>query len=206
MWPFLSPMLLSLLCFFLSSSVVNSSPPPQPSSADVFYWPVAASEPSLLAQISYNSTSMNSELVTYSPPTLAHAQQSSDLIRIGFFAINTSGSKHWVGTATSWSSFFGDEDNRPVLRLYIESPSEDELYHVALVSSTTFADFSTLVSPRVELVSNEAGPRPHLNQPVIIGPDGKNADEVVEKTFFQKYWWIFLIVTFLAMSGGGEAQ
>ncbi|PYI24242.1 hypothetical protein BO86DRAFT_310588 [Aspergillus japonicus CBS 114.51] len=206
MWPFPSPMLLSLLCFFLSSSVVNSSPSPQLSSADVFYWPAAASEPSFLAQISYNSTSMNSEVVSYSPPTPAHAYESSDLIRIGFFATNSSGSKHWVGTATSWSSFFGDEDHRPTLRLYTKSPYEDELYHVALVSSTTFAAFSTLVSPRVELVSNEAGPRPHLNQPVIIGPDGKNADDVVEKTFFQKYWWIFLIVTFLAMSGGGESQ
>ncbi|PYH47264.1 uncharacterized protein BP01DRAFT_372577 [Aspergillus saccharolyticus JOP 1030-1] len=190
----------------IDDRVANSSPSSQLSPIDVFQWPVTASEPSLLAQISYNSTSMKSDLVSYSPSHALQALNSSELVRIGLFATTASGLKHWVGTVTSWSSLTGDDDRRPILRLYIGSSHQVGIYNVAVIPSAAFVASANLVSPLVELASNEAGPRAHLNQPVIVGPDGKNTDEAIEKTFLQKYWWIFLIVTFLAMSGGGEAQ
>ncbi|RAL13623.1 uncharacterized protein BO97DRAFT_342422 [Aspergillus homomorphus CBS 101889] len=205
MWPLHSPMLISLLCFFLTLRLASSSSSSQLPSADVLYWPVTASEPSLLAQISYNSTSLKSDLTSYSPPSAVDAQ-ASELVRIGLFASTVSGSKHWVGIVTSRSSLLGTEDYRPTLRLHVGLSHKDEVYHVTLIPSTSFAASSTLVRPQLELILNEAGPRPHLNQPVVVGPDGKNADQIIEKTFFQKYWWVFLIVAFLAMSGGGEAQ
>ena len=60
----------------------------------------------------------------------------------------------------------------------------------------------------VELIPPRPGPTPKLNtrKPPSIGVDGKEvpAEEVQEKSFLQKYWWVFLIVTAFAMLGGGD--
>ena len=71
-------------------------------------------------------------------------------------------------------------------------PSPEELAHV-----------------QVELVPATPGPIPKLNsrKPPVIGADGKEAPaegEVSEKSFFQKYWWAFLIITVVAMLGSGD--
>lgn len=66
-----------------------------------------------------------------------------------------------------------------------------------------------LANVHVELIPPTPGPLPKLNsrkQPVI-GPDGKETPaegDVPEKTFFQKYWWVFLILTVVAMAGSGD--
>jgi hypothetical protein len=54
-----------------------------------------------------------------------------------------------------------------------------------------------------------SGPVPKLNsrKPTVVGPDGKESPaegEVSEKSFFQKYWWVFLILTVVAMAGSGD--
>jgi hypothetical protein len=61
----------------------------------------------------------------------------------------------------------------------------------------------------VELITPTPGPMPKLNsrKPTVIGPDGKEAPaegEVPEKSFFQKYWWVFLLLTVVAMAGSGD--
>ncbi|PYI12102.1 hypothetical protein BO78DRAFT_302089 [Aspergillus sclerotiicarbonarius CBS 121057] len=201
--------LLPALSLFSSLSVAISSPS-QPLSAEILCWPVSSPEPTILARVSYESTALKSELVSYSTPTITtcgdHESQdaSQDLIRLGLYTTTSTNAKQWVGTLASRSSFAGSEDHRPTLRLHV-GPS-NEIYYVDLLPSTSSTTSSTPVSPQIELVSNQAGSRPHLNQPVILGPNGKKAEEVAEKTFFQKYWWLFLVITFLAMSGGGESQ
>ena len=60
----------------------------------------------------------------------------------------------------------------------------------------------------VELIAPKAGPVPKLNsrKPPVVGADGKEvpAEEVPEKSFFQKYWWAFILISILAMAGSGE--
>ncbi|GKZ26914.1 hypothetical protein AbraIFM66951_003539 [Aspergillus brasiliensis] len=194
----------------LSSLSTATSSSSLPLSAEILCWPVSAPEPSVLAHVSYDSTTLQPELTSSSTNIVAacygHEPQdaSNDLIRLGVYTSTPTNSKQWVGTLASRSSLSGSENDRPTLRLHI-GPS-NEIYYVDLLSSASSTTSSTPVSPQLELLSSQAGPRPHLNQPIVLGPDGKNAEEVVEKTIFQKYWWVFLIVTFLAMSGGGESQ
>ncbi|KAL1963300.1 hypothetical protein VTN77DRAFT_8523 [Rasamsonia byssochlamydoides] len=204
---------ISVFVFFSLLYIVAAVSPSTtlPASADVFFWPVASPQPSLLARIAYDPSTLETSVLSYNPPDDANRTPvgedggAEDLIRIGFFVSTPSNSKQWVGSLISRSSLVGevitDDPSRPKLQLHL-SPA-NELYHVSLSLPSKQNSSSTL---DVDLVHADAGPRPHLNKPVVVGPDGKDTEEVVEKTFFQKYWWIFLIVTFLAMSGGGEGQ
>ncbi|OJI89915.1 hypothetical protein ASPTUDRAFT_132884 [Aspergillus tubingensis CBS 134.48] len=198
----------ALSLFSLSAAISSSS---QPQSAEILCWPVASPEPSVLAHVSYDSTTLQTEF-TFSSTNIAAAcgdnepqDVSNDMIRLGLYTSTSTNTKQWVGTLASRSSLIGSENDRPTIRLHV-GPSNNIYYVDLLPSTSSTSSPSTPVSPKLELLSSQAGPRPHLNQPIVLGPDGKNAEEVVEKTIFQKYWWVFLIVTFLAMSGGGESQ
>ncbi|OOQ85784.1 hypothetical protein PEBR_23817 [Penicillium brasilianum] len=166
-----------------------------PSSTDIFYWPVGASQPSVLARVAYDPTSLKSNVLAYNPP---NPNQADDLVRLGLYTATSTNPKQWTGSLVSLSSLAGAE-HPPTLRLHLGPASE--VYHVSLAA---FEPASAKTGePRVELVASETGTQPHLNRPVVVGPDGGNAEEVPEKTLFQKYWWVGLILVFLTMSGGG---
>ncbi|KAL4746185.1 hypothetical protein BDW72DRAFT_185399 [Aspergillus terricola var. indicus] len=186
-----------LAFLILLSSPVLSSYSPQ---LEIFYWPVANPEPSALAHVSYDPASLKSELIDYSPPiNLFH-----ELARVGFYITTPTNPKQWVGTLIPPSALTGaDSSQKPTLRLHV-SPT-NEIYHVS-IGSTAVSSSSSSKSIEIELIADDLGPSPLLNRPIVVGPDGKNSEEQPEKTLFQKYWWVFLIVTLLAMSGGGEQQ
>ncbi|KAL4735558.1 hypothetical protein BDV11DRAFT_208384 [Aspergillus similis] len=188
----------SILAFLiLLSSPVLSSYSPQ---LEILYWPVASPEPSALAHVSYDPASLKSELIDYFPPT----GPSRELARVGFYITTPTNPKQWVGTLIPPSALTeGDSAQKPTLRLHV-SPI-NEIYHVS-IGSTAASSTSSSRSIEIELIADKLGPSPLLNRPVVVGPDGKNSEEQPEKTLFQKYWWVFLIVTLLAMSGGGEQQ
>jgi hypothetical protein len=168
--------LLSILLSLLSlSSITLASYSPQ---LEILYWPVANPEPSVLAHVSYDPASLKSGLIDYSPPT----DLSQDLARIGFYIATSSNPKQWVGTLTSLSALRGDETQKPTLRLHI-SPA-NEIYHVSLTSASASTPWSD--NFQLEMVRDKAGPSPHLNRPIVVGPDGKNPEEEPEKTLFQK--------------------
>jgi hypothetical protein len=144
-------------------------------STDVFYWPVGAAQPSLLARIAYDPASLKSELLSYHPPTDADAD---GLVRVGLYTSTPTNSKQWIGSLVSVASLIGE--NQPTLRLHL-GPASD-VYHVSVASSTG----AKVTGPRVELVSSQSGVQPHLNRPVVVSPDGGNTEEVVEKSFLQK--------------------
>ncbi|OJJ06872.1 hypothetical protein ASPVEDRAFT_140663 [Aspergillus versicolor CBS 583.65] len=177
----------------LSSSLSSYSP-----QLEILYWPISSSEPSVLAHISYDPASLKSDLINYFPP----ADLSNSPVRVGFYVTAPTNQKHWVGTTAAASLLGPNDAQKPRLRLHI-SPL-NEIYHVSLSSAA--ASISSPDSLLLELVTDEFGPHPHLNRPIVVGPDGKKPQEEPEKTLFQKYWWVLLIVTFLAMSGGGEQQ
>ena len=77
-------------------------------------------------------------------------------------------------------------DSKPTVQLHLGP--RNEFYHVSVkLSSSLSSETSAAESePVVELVPSTAGPRPHLNRPIVVSPDGQGPQEVVEKTLFQK--------------------
>ncbi|RHZ52728.1 uncharacterized protein CDV56_104916 [Aspergillus thermomutatus] len=186
-----SQVILPFLSLFSSQAFAASPSSTQAGSADILYWPVASSQPSVLARISYDPASLTSDVVAYSPPSIAdlegHRDSEAvpqDLVRVGLFTSTPTNPKQWVGSLTSLSSLAESEDQKPTLRLHL-GPS-NEIYHVSLVTSSPSAATSSSAGLNIELLSSEAGPLPHLNRPVVVGPDGTNPEEIAEKTFFQK--------------------
>jgi hypothetical protein len=145
-------------------------------STDILYWPVGSSQPSVLARVSYDPTSLKSDVVSYHPPK----DQTDGLVRVGLYTSTQTNNKQWVGSLVSLASLIGNE--QPTFRLHL-GPAND-VYHVSL-SAPSIAQQSTS-SPRVEIVSNEVGTQPHLNRPVIVGPDGQNPEQPEEKSLLQK--------------------
>ncbi|KAJ5498399.1 hypothetical protein N7453_007450 [Penicillium expansum] len=171
-------------------SVTNAS-----LSTDILYWPLGSPQPSVLARISYDPASLKSDVISYNPP---NDDQSDNLVRVGLYTSTPTNKKQWVGSLVSLSSLTASE--QPTFRLHL-GPT-NEVYTVSLSASSTNAQGSTS-GPRIDLVSNESGTQPHLNRPVVVGPDGQNPEQPEEKSLFQKYWWVLLIITFISMSGGG---
>ncbi|KAJ5605056.1 hypothetical protein N7510_010210 [Penicillium lagena] len=180
-------LLISVLAAFYGLLAIASA---SSLSTDILYWPVGAASPSVLARVAYDPVSLQSDLVSYSPPS---DKLRDGLVRVGLYTSTPTNPKQWVGSLVSASSF---AEHQPVLRLHL-GPTSD-VYHVAVAAAKASA-----TAPQIVLIPNEAGTQPHLNRPVVVGPDGQDPEQVVEKTFFQKYWWVFLIITFLTMSGGG---
>jgi hypothetical protein len=155
------------------------------SSADILFWPVtssSSSKPSLLAKIEYDSETLDTNVLSYTPPAADSSNDNKngqeDLIRVGFFVDTPASPKQWVGSLISQSAL---ATQRQKLHLYLGGATEQP-YHVSL--SPHFNQSSTDALD-VELVFSKPGPLPELNKPVVISPDGTNT-EVVEKTLFQK--------------------
>ncbi|KAJ5222571.1 uncharacterized protein N7469_008811 [Penicillium citrinum] len=165
-----------------------------PISSDIFYWPVGAPQPSVLARVAYDPATLTSNVISYNTPKTG-SDSTDNLIRIGFYTSTPSNSKQWVGSLVSLSAL--TDKNQPTLRLHL-GPA-NEVYHVDLAASDKGHS-------GVELVLSQPGAQPHLNRPVVVRPDGGEADVVEEKTFFQKYWWVLLIIGFLSLGGSGEGQ
>jgi hypothetical protein len=143
-------------------------------STDVYYWPIGAANPSVLARIVYDPASLKSELASYHPPT----DTRDGLVRVGLYTSTPANSKQWIGSLVSVASLIGED--RPTLRLHLGPPSD--VYHVSVASSTG----AKAAGPQVEVVSSQPGVQPHLNRPIVVNPDGGNTEEVVEKSFLQK--------------------
>ncbi|KAL4965389.1 uncharacterized protein BDV14DRAFT_173163 [Aspergillus stella-maris] len=180
MRPFQSFNSLAILTAFLTltSSALSAYSPQH----EILYWPIADSAPSVLAHVSYDPASLKSDLIDYTPPIGA----LEDFARIGFYMATPEYPKQWVGTLASSSALRGDDSQKPTLRLHI-NPS-NEIYHVSLGSATssTSPSPSSSDSLNIELVTDELGPSPYLNRPIVVGPDGKNPEEEPEKTLFQR--------------------
>ncbi|KAJ5403971.1 hypothetical protein N7509_003842 [Penicillium cosmopolitanum] len=134
--------LLGALSLLLISALADST-------ADIFYWPIGASSPSVLARVSFDPTTQKSNVVSYNAPS----GSTDTLVRIGLYTTTPSNPKQWA-----------------------------------------------------ELVLSEPGAQPHLNRPVVVGPDGADTEAVEEKSMLQKYWWVLAIVFFLTMTSGGGGE
>lgn len=186
----LSQIILPLLSLLTVVVVASSSTPA--STTDILYWPLTSTQPSLLARVSYDPTTLKSDVLSYSsslPVKNPSSEDSQDVVRVGLYTSSPSDSKHWVGSLTSLSALAGGADQVPTIRLHLGAVGE--VYHVsvkksALEEGAVSEGAASGGDPVVEVVSATAGPRPHLNRPIVVSPEGQGSEEVVEKTLLQK--------------------
>lgn len=144
----------------------------------IYAWPVLpSSTPTPLAQISYNPSTLDATLKSWTPPT--EPLDSTTLLRIGLHDPSTPDS--WTGVATSASSL------QPAYRkkLTLFTDGEGRVWRVG------FAAFARggregEEEVLVEVQGRKEGPRPVLNRPVVLNSEGKVEGAKEEKTFLQR--------------------
>ena len=160
---------LLLLPFAVASSVtvyVHSLPAPEDSAS-----PIPSPVP--LAHIDYDADTATGTLSSYTPPTGSYAPEH--LLRIGL----TDKSGKWHGVVTSAASFA--EQYKKKFTIHVDDRGEP--YHVGFGTSARGGGNEV----DVEVLKKVAGPKPALNKPIVLSPDGKLEGKEPEKTFIQKY-------------------
>ncbi|KAF8473162.1 hypothetical protein BDZ91DRAFT_714093 [Kalaharituber pfeilii] len=186
----LTPVLTSAADEF--DSEAPSSKPAYPRSITLQKWPLNANAPTPLGQIGYNPKTKKGSYFAVD----RSRKEIEGLVRVGM-QTETGG---WIGTVVDGKAL-NPTDHNPIVTIRIDSTS-GKAYHIEF--STTE---SKSIPPQVIVLSNApAGPTPHLNKPIVVGPDGKIPVTPAEKTFLQKYWWLLLGGAILLMSGGGGAE
>jgi hypothetical protein len=175
---------------------------------NIFYQPVTShldTRSSVLASIEYGIYTFEGRVVSYSPPaasdTSNEPETSHPLLRISIDAPDGS------TTITSLSTF--NPAYTQTLTLHLR---DDRIPFAASFSADPVTPPSTSEDGNpnlnVVLLMPQPGPTPKLNvrKPLVLDSDGKEIQQTpeVEKTFFQKYWWVFALVAMLALAGGGD--
>ncbi|KAI9885823.1 MAG: hypothetical protein M1823_002402 [Watsoniomyces obsoletus] len=181
------------LCYCISFAVALDASARRTSSIHV--WPLSASSPSPLVEVSYDPSTSETEVSKiHKPPVL---KASNELVRVGLWDPKT---KLFHGIITDGATL--DEKHSRIVSLHLDE--QDNIWHVDLRRSDAGPSKQSRDDIQVELVRATPGPEPILNQPLVLDDQGKIPEPPVEKSFFQKYWWVFLAITMLAMAGSGE--
>lgn len=199
-------MLHAIFCSFYLATLVSSA------IVDITYSAAGtSSKPANLARVSYDAASLQSELLSWTPPKSTDKTfASSRLIAI---QVPDGGS-----TLSTLSAF--NETQQQCLTLHLDASGD--AYSAALFArdvqsipppakSPRSSKSSTKLKPdtQITLLLPSPGPSATLNhrKPVKVDESGREIpgpEQEKEKTFLQKYWWVFLIVTVLALGGGGD--
>jgi hypothetical protein len=176
----------------------------------ILYQPVISqsdTRSSVLASVEYkyNKSTYESRVVSYSPPAASDTSQEPDTSHPLYRILTDSPDSST--TITSLSTF--NPAYTQTLTLHL---NDDGIAFAASFSAdpVTLPLNSEDGRPNLEVVllAPQPGPTPKLNvpKPLVLDSDGKEIPQTpeVEKTFFQKYWWVFALVAMLALAGGGD--
>ncbi|KAK5661532.1 hypothetical protein OQA88_11436 [Cercophora sp. LCS_1] len=177
-------------------------------SVPIYIQPVTVPEtaPALLAEIAYDApedplaipAAVQPEVASYEPPELP---EEARLVRIGVY---NSKAKHWESSTTVLSVDNFSKGYSPHFVLNLDANGKDIL-GVSCRGVRVDAGYTRDFGPQAALTVAGPGKQPDLNKPVVLSPEGKKVVPE-EKTFLQKYWWVFAIGMFLMMSGGGDQK
>lgn len=131
------------------------------------------SSPTPLAQIDYDADTATGTLSSYTPPTGSYSPKH--LLRIG---LEDKVSDHWHGILTSAANF--EQDHKKKFTIHVDENGVP--YHVGFSTS----ERSDSEEVEVEVIKKAAGPKPFLNKPIVLSPEGKLEGKEPEKTFLQK--------------------
>ena len=167
---------MELLAFLVLSLLSALAAASSPLSTDIFYWSLSAIQPSRLAQVTYDPSTLQSTITAYTPPSDVDA--NNDLLRIGLYTSD----KQWVGSLSSLVQL-SPTHSTPTMTLHLGP--DNQPYHVSLSPSTSSKQQG---QPNVVVVRSDraAAPSPHLNKPVVVTPGSRGPEEVQEKTLFQR--------------------
>ncbi|KAF8544440.1 hypothetical protein BDD12DRAFT_801138 [Trichophaea hybrida] len=156
----------------------------------IYSWPLSASTPTPLGTVSFNPRSLTG---TYTPFNAAtDALSESELVRVGIVDAKTGS---WISGSVTTGGLVSRKKGGVGITVRVDGAGN--VWHVE------FADDAAAVEPKVSVVKSMSGVLPQLNKPIVLNPDGRIPEPVVEKTFLQKYWWVLLAGVFLVLSGGG---
>ncbi|KAK2760352.1 hypothetical protein FQN54_002422 [Arachnomyces sp. PD_36] len=176
--------ILSLLIIALTTSTTLAAS--LPFSTSIFTWPLTADKPTLLAEISYDPTTLTTSLNSYHAPNPSSSSTDDNLTRLGLYNKDT---KEWTGTLTSASSLSPPASDNSTLTLHLNPSKPEEIYHVSLSPSSTSATTESKLNDalQVALLRASAGATPQLSKPVAPkqGGDDEQGEEE-EKTLFQR--------------------
>jgi hypothetical protein len=128
-----------------------------------------------LAHIEFDIDQSTGTATTFTPP---HGSFSPDhFLRIG---LEDAKSKSWRGVVTSAASF--REEYKKKFTIHVDEKGEP--YHIGF--NAYVKGQGDEVEVEVEVVKRGAGPKPALNRPIVLNPDGKLDTKEPEKTFLQK--------------------
>jgi len=179
-------------CLLLLAGLVTAQQIVQ-QSVTIYAWPLTASKPQELAQITYggsNAASQASISRYNAPKSPSGAEPVQDLVRIGLYDPIT---KDWHGIVTSAQNF--DLNYQQKISLHLDL--DHNPWHVGFSSypkpSTTQKvlrkgqEREVVPQAVAEVILPTPAPTPHLNRPVVLSPDGKvETEEKDQKTFLQK--------------------
>ena len=177
-----------------------------------------------LATIFYDPDTLKSTVSSWTPPLVDSLQPattepiSPQLLRI----LLPSGSSTLTSLGTFNSSLFQHIDlhlspagdgsvfsasvyaSTPVVEVLPKGKSKTKTKKSAQIQKNTEPNDNV----KVKVMGAKPGVAPKLasRKPPVVGADGREqpATEELEKSFFQKYWWLFAVVALLAMAGGGD--
>lgn len=168
--------LLSALCATLTVYAV-------PQTAQIAIQPISASSPKAplpLASVSFDLASPDStSILSYDAPEIP---DSSSLVRIGIYDAKT---KSWASGTTVASTENFAKGYSPTITISVNS--HGDVVSAALKGVQIDAGQTRDFGPKAVIVTEQTGPQPVLNKPVIVSPEGKKAEEQEEKSFLQKY-------------------
>lgn len=191
------------LLLLLSTSVLSTT-------VDVTYSQAGStSKPRNLATILYDATSLQASIPSWTPPALSDKTLASS--RLLSIHVPDGGA-----SLTTLSTF--NRTLQQVITLHIDVHGNAYSVAISTLDPRSFPEPAQNLQsrgrkqgtkPKVVVQPPTPGPTVTLNhrKPVKIDESGKEIptpDQEREKTFLQKYWWVFLIVTILALGGGGD--
>lgn len=162
-------------------------------SAKVYTWPLDAASPSPYLDIHYNPSTHQTTISKSHSPSRGAADDgsrrsgSSNLLRFGLWNPTT---QAWRGMVTAAPAL--EEGCTRTVSLHLDA--QGNAVHLGLsasklgerrVSSRAGAEGHDS-RVRVQLVRASPGPRPVLNEPVVLDAQGKMPEKEVEKSFLQR--------------------
>jgi len=182
----------------------------------IYFQPaLPTSTPSALAVVEYDSEAGPRDppaLKSFTPPIIESTGPLAP-IKIGLIetdkSLFASSSLKSRTTTTTYSAFARPGDG--VLRVFLSTDGTSiESVSFSLQSQSQYVALKEMQDrkkePRVEIVKSSTPPKPVLNKPVTLSPEGKMKEEVPEKSLLQKYWWLGAALLFLVLMGGGGGE
>jgi hypothetical protein len=171
--------LLPLILAFWGQALLSSAESPLLDETKVYISPLSAtSTPTLLAEISYNPSTLSASISSFEPPELSPDFQFA---RIGIF---DPAAQKWKSATSLTSAESFAKGYRPTIVLNLNA--QGDVLGVSVSSGKIDAGQTRDFGPKVVVKRMEEQKGPELNKPVVLSPEGKVATPEPEKTMLQK--------------------